>query len=304
MDRNAGYRLEMVPAQLIKRMPGIGLGATKKCIGKARDISRAHGYYRPVVLSDSQGCMALLSGDATFEACLEDKTAKVPAVIVKTAGEADGLMLALRSAGLDEPPNAVAVSAAIVQLIDLHCVPRKRIAEMLGKSPAWLAKMESLSRRLSHTVQAMVAEGQVSARSAQEIARLPDDVQVQFAVSATNEFLSKEGVAHLVNRYLNEDTGAEERERIIRTPKLALPDDHKNCGRVGRDNSDSARLARAIARCMDSISSLSGLVGRIGTDGVAVRMTDIASLADSLDAMLRQIRIAFYPGKNGGDAYD
>ena len=304
MDSNDSCRLEMVPARLIKRMPGISLGTTKKRIGKARDISRAHGYYKPVVLSDSQGCMTLISGAATFEACLEDKTAKVPAVIVKTADEADSLMLALQSAELDEPLGAVAVSATIVQLIDTHRVPRKHIAEMLGKSPAWLAKMESLSRRLNRTVQMMVAEGQVSARSAQEIARLPDGVQVQFAVSAANEFLGKEGVTYLVNRYLNEDAGAEERERIIMAPKLALPDDRKNRGRAGRDNSDSARLSRAIARCMDSITSLSGLVGRIDVAGVAVRMTDIASLAGNLDALLQQIRMVFYPGKNGGDAYD
>jgi len=304
MDGNEGCRLELVPARLIKRMPGITLGATKKYIGKARDISRERGYYRPVVLSESQGCMTLLSGAATFEACLEDKTAKVPAVIVKTAGEADGLLFALQSAELDEPLGAVAVSAAIVQLVDLHCVPRKRIAETLGKSPAWITKMEGLSRRLNGTVQAMVAEGQLSARSAQEIARLPDDVQVQFAASTANEFLSKEGVAYLVSRYLNEGTGAEERERIVRTPKLALPDDRKNRGRVARDNSESARLARAIARCMDSVSSLYGLVGRIDTGGVAVHMADIASLAGSLDALLRQIRRVFYPGKNGGDAYD
>ena len=304
MGSNDSCRLEMVPVRLIKRMPGISLGATKKCVGKAKDISRAHGYYKPVVLSDSQGCMALLSGAATFEACLEDKTATIPAVIVKTASEADSLMLALQSAELDEPPSAVAVSAAIVQLIDSHRVPRKRIAETLGKSPAWITKMESLSRRLNRTVQMMVAEGQVSARSAQEIARLPDDVQVRFAVSAANEFLSKEGVTHLVNRYLNEDTCEEERERIIQTPKLALPDDQKGRGRIGRDRSDSARLSRAIARCMDSVSSLSGLVGRIDVASVAVRMTDIASLTGNLEALLRQIRKVFYPGKNGGDAYD
>jgi ParB-like chromosome segregation protein Spo0J len=285
-------------------MPGIGLGATKKCVGKARDISRERGYYRPVVLSDSQGCMALLSGAATYEACLEDKTAKVPAVIVETAGEADGLMFALQSAELDEPPNAVAVSAAIVQLIDSHCVPRKQIAETLGKSPAWIAKMESLSRRLNATVRAMVVEGQVPARSAQEIARLPDNVQVQVAVSAANEFLSKESVTYLVNRYLNEDTSAQERERIVQTPKLALPDGHKGRARVGRDNSDGARLSRAIARCMDGLSSLSGLLDRLDAGSAAVRMADIMPLADSLDAMLRQIQTVFYPGKNGGDADD
>jgi hypothetical protein len=38
-------------------------------------------------------------------------------------------MFALQSADLDEPPDAIAVSAAVVQLIDTHGVARKRIAE-------------------------------------------------------------------------------------------------------------------------------------------------------------------------------
>ena len=304
MDSNADCRLELVPALLIKRMAGIGLGASKKCIGKARDISRERGYYRPVVLSDSQGCMTLLSGAATFEACLEDKTAKVPAVIVKTAGEADGLMFALQSAELEGPPSAVAVGAAVVQLIDRHGATRKDIAGALHKSPTWINRMENLGRRLTPTVQAMVVEGQVSARSAQEIARLPHGVQAQFAVSASNEFLNKENVTYLVNRYLNEDTSAEERERIIQTPKLALPDDLKGHARVGRDHSDSARLSHAIARCMDGASCLSGLLCRIDTGNVAVRMTDIASLSEGLAALLRQIQAVFSPGEKGDDAYD
>jgi len=297
MESGVNCRLEMVPARLIKRLPGINLGATKKGIGKARDISRERGYYRPVVLSDSQGCMTLLSGAATFEACLEEKAAKVPAVIVKTDGEADGLMFALQSAELDEPLGAVAVSAAVIQLIDLHGITRKYIANALSKSPAWINRMENLGRRLNTAVQGMVAAGQLSARSAQEIARLPDDVQAQFAVSASNGFLSKENVTYLVNRYLNEDADDQERERIVQTPRLALPDDCKYRGRVGRDNSDSARLSRAIARCLDGVSSLSGLLCRTDSGSIAVRMTDIILLSDSLTALLHQMQTAFSPGE-------
>ena len=306
MEGRASCRLELVPAQLIKRMPGIALGATKKGIGKARDISRERGYYRPVVLSDAQGCMTLLAGEAAFEACLEDKAAKIPAVIVKTDGEADGLMFALQSAGLDEPLGAVAVSAAVVRLIDLHGVTRKHIAESLNKSPSWINRMENLGRKLNPAVREMVSKGHTQARSAQEIARLPDGVQAQFAVSAANGFLSKENVAYLVNRYLNEDTGSEERERIIRTPRLVLPGDCKNRSRVGRDNSDSARLSRAVARCLDGVASLSGLLGRIDIDSAAVRMSDVIALRDSLAALLRQMQGVFCPGGKwgGGGAYD
>jgi len=301
-------RLELIAAQRIKRMPGLNLGATQEGVKKAKDISSKRGYYKPVVLSDSQGCMTLLAGAATFEACLEDKVMQIPAVIVQTEGAADDLMFALQSTGLDEPPSAVAVSAAIVQLVDAYGVPRKHIAETLGKSPAWINRMEALSRKLNAAVQGMVTEGQVAPRCAQEIARLPDNVQAAFAISSTNEFLSKENVTYLVNRYLNEDISAEERDRIVRQPKLALPNEIKKRGRIGKDHSDSARLSRAIARCMDDASYLFGLLNRIDISETAVRMSDIMMLADSLVALCQQLKSVFALGKNqlfhGGGAND
>jgi len=250
--------------------------------------------------------MTLLSGAATYEACLEDRAAKVPAVIVQTSGEADDLLFALQSAGLDEPPDAVAVSAAIVRLVDAHGVARKQIAEALGKSAAWINRMESLSRSLNANVRKMVADGHMAQRAAQEIARLPDGVQAAFAVSAANEFLTKEDVRHLVNRYLNEDTGTEERDRIVRTPRLALPDGRRKPARTGRDDSDGARLSRAIAGCLDAAARLSGLLDGAAVGSAPVPMTDAMALADSLSALQRKLRAIFAPGKNteGGDASD
>jgi len=298
--------MELVPTRRIKRMPGVQVGVTRKDIGKVRDFAKKRGYCNPVVLSDCGGCMTLLSGAATFEASLEEKETKIPAVIVQTDGEADDLMFALQSVELNDTMSAIAVGAAVVRLIDSHNVPRKHIIETLGKSPAWLNKMEGLSRRLNVEVQRLVVEGQVSARSAQEIARLPGDVQATFAISVCNDYLSKDNVAHLVNRYLNEDVGPEERDRIVNTPKLALSNESKRRGRMCRDDSVSARLSRAIAGCLDSSACLSELLASADVCGAAVRITDVEALADSLAALRMLLMTSFYPGKNngGGDAYD
>ena len=302
MKSKENYRLELVPAQHIKRMPGLNLGASQRGIRKIKDFARVRGYCKPVVLSDSEGCMTLLAGTATFEACLEEKEQKVPAVIVRTEGEADNLIFALQTAELNDLPNAVAIGAAVVRLIDHYGVTRKYIAETLGKSPAWINKMENLSRKLNGTVQKMVAQGQVPPRSAQEIARLPDGVQTTFAVSASNEFLSKENVVYLVNRYLDEDTGAEERNRIINTPKLALPNELKSYSRMAKDKSGSVRLSRAIARCLDSATYLSNLLDNIDI-GIAICLPDIMALADSLATLSMRLQSVFYPGKNFDGGY-
>ena len=170
------YRLEMVPTRLVKRLPEANLVTSQKAVKRARAFSKECGYYRPVLLSDSQGCMTLLAGAVTFKACLEDKAAKIPAIIVDTEGEADSLLLALKAAELDEPLSAITISAVIVHLIDSYRLPRKHIAKTLGKSAAWISKMENLCRKLNTKVCKLVVEGRVPQRSAQEIARLPDDV--------------------------------------------------------------------------------------------------------------------------------
>jgi len=209
-------------------------------------------------------------------------------------------MFALQLEELNEPINAVAAGAAIVRLIDSHNVPRKHIVEVLGKSPAWLNKMEGLSRRLNGQVQELVVEGLVSARSAQEIARLPDKVQLTFAISASNDYLSKDSVAYLVSRYLNEDISSDERDRIINTPKLALPNESKSRARIKRDSSVSARMSRAIAGCMDYNALLCKLLAGVDISGVAVQIMDIKALIDSMAALHSRLMAVFYPGKNGG----
>jgi ParB-like chromosome segregation protein Spo0J len=298
MKSGENCRLEMVSAKRIRRMPEFKTDTSPKRIGKIRDFARERGFCLPVILSESSGCMPLLAGAASFEICLEEKMAKIPAVIVQTADDADSLMFALQSAQLDDSPGAIAVSVALVQMIDVHGVPRKHIAESLGKSPAWMNRMESLSRKLNATVQSLVTQGHVSARSAQEIARLPDDVQTPFAIAAGNAFLSKENITYLVNRYLDGDVSEEERSRIIHTPTLTLPNERKKRGRTSRDCSDSARLSRAVARCMDDVLYLSRLLNRIDRDETTVHMSDVTALSDSLSALSRQILAVFYPGKN------
>jgi hypothetical protein len=249
--------------------------------------------------------MALLAGAATFDACIKEKETKVPAIIVQTGGGSDNLMFALQSAGLNENLDAISIGAAIVQLIDIYNVPRKQIADSLEKSPAWLNRMESLCRKLNGEVQKLVAEGQIASRSAQEIARLPGGVQMPFAVSVINNYLSKENVTYLVSRYLNEDTSAEERGRIISTPKMAMPNELKRRNRIYGDNSGSARLSRAIARCIDDNSYLSNLLARIDLAEAAVRMTDVAALSSSLASLHMRLTIIFPRGKNeNGGGHD
>ena len=298
MAANENYRLEMVPAQHVKQMSGLQNNVVHtKEIEKIRGFAKERGCCRPVVLSDSSDSMTLLAGAATFEVYIEEKIANIPAIIVKTDGDADNLMFMLQSAQLNETPCPIAISEAIVKLIDSYNVPRKHIATVLGKSSAWITRMESICRKLNVAVQAMVAKGQIPARSALEIARLPDEAQAIFAISVCNELLSKDIITQLVNRYLNEDSSADDRQMIISTPKLAITDGLKRRGKMRRGNSDDASFSHAATRCMDYANYLSRILDRIEIDKISIRMSDVMALSDALASLLKQIQAIFYPGK-------
>ncbi|MCL2123415.1 MAG: hypothetical protein FWH34_04925 [Desulfovibrionaceae bacterium] len=295
MKPENGCSLGMVPTGQIKRMPGIKGGATKRLVGKTKAFAKKRGCYMPVVLSDAEGCMTLLSGAATFEACLEERTQEVPAVVVQTGGGADELLFSLQTSELSAPPDAMYISAAVVSLIDDHSMPRRVIAESLGKSPAWVSRMEGL-RKLSDAVRALVSDGTISSRAAQEIARLPKEAQAPFAVSAGGECLTKEEIAFLVNRYLDANTSLGERGRIVRSPRQALPEAPRGRGAKAMDQSIDARLSRAMARCLDCASYLLGLLDASGAGQAAVGISDAATLALSLSALASRLQRMFCPG--------
>jgi ParB-like chromosome segregation protein Spo0J len=228
--------------------------------------------------------MTLLSGAATFEACLEERMQKVPAVVVRTKGGADELLFSLQSSELSAPPDAMYTSAAVVSLIDDYSMPRRAIAESLGKSPAWVSRMEGL-RKLSDAVRVFVSDGIISSRAAQEIARLPKEAQAPFAVSAGGEYLTKDEITFLVNCYLDASTSLEERGRIVGSPRQALPEAPRGRGAKAMDQSIDARLARAMARCNDCASYLLNLLDSSGAGQAAVNMSDAATLAAALSAL-------------------
>jgi len=297
MQDEKSYKLESINIKRIKRMPGIQIDASQKKIEKIAGFTKKWGQCIPVVLSESNGCMTLLSGAAVFEANLKERISKVPAVIVETDSDADDLLFALQSASLNELPDMIGISTAIVQLIDYHGIARKHIAGSMGKSKAWLAKTESLGRKLNDRVKTMVVQGEIPARTAQEVARLPPDVQTMFAISVSNEFLNKESVVYLVNRYLNKDTCEEERSRIISTPGMALPGDKKSRGVKGRDCSDSARFSHIVGRCLDSCISLLDMFNKINVNEISIRREDASKLAEYLNELSERIRKLVYPGK-------
>jgi len=79
-----------------------------------------------------------------------------------------------------------------------------------------------LALKLVDNVKGMVKDGVICARTAEEIARLPEDIQVSFAGKIVRDGLSKTDVGQLVSLYTREEPGSALRDAILETPQAVL----------------------------------------------------------------------------------
>lgn len=97
-----------------------------------------------------------------------------------------------------------------------------QLAEMLGKSTSWVNKRISLVTRLNPAVREMVTMKQLCPHSAQEISRLPQDVQHSFSTKIVSDGLPKSAVETLVAAFNKEDCPPSLKEQILEQPRHVL----------------------------------------------------------------------------------
>jgi ParB family chromosome partitioning protein len=93
---------------------------------------------------------------------------------------------------------------------------------MLGKSVSWVNKRISLIKRLHPAVRELVTLRRLCPHSAQEIARLPEEVQHAFSIKVVQEGLPKSAVEVLVETYNKEGCPDSFKEQMLEHPRHAL----------------------------------------------------------------------------------
>ena len=112
--------------------------------------------------------------------------------------------------------------AFIDALLTRHGVKRRELIGLLKKSKSWISKRQSLALRLSKDVKGMVKDGVICARTAEEIAKMPANVQVAFACAVVRDGLSKAKVEQLVSLYTRSENDSELRKAIVDSPLVVL----------------------------------------------------------------------------------
>ena len=207
--------------QIVKN-PALALGMSQKDVDKYKKVAAVYGNVAPVIVcTPVNGGHLILAGSARLEACAQTGINQIPAVMAQAADEAGQLKLALMLSAIHEEAGALSEGALISRLINDYGIAPRELVNLLGKSKAWVSKRMALDQNLTAAVKGMVADGALCPRSAEEVAKLPEGVQAEFAANAVNSGLNKTEISQLVAYYKNVYS-PEAKTEVIKSPLNAL----------------------------------------------------------------------------------
>ena len=207
--------------QIVKN-PALTLGVSPRDVGKYKKIAAVYGNVAPVIVGAPQnGEYPILTGSARLEACAQTGIREIPAVMAQAQDEGEQLKLTLMLSALKDEVGALSEGELISRLINDCGVAPRELVNLLGKSKAWISKRMTLSKNLAGAVKNMVADGTLCPRSAEEVAKLAQGEQTEFATNVINCGLNKNEIGQLVQRYKNA-LADDVRREIIKAPLDAL----------------------------------------------------------------------------------
>ena len=291
----------------IKKNPILALSTGEKEVEKYVRITKTYGNVTPAIVGQKGGAYYILAGQAGLEACAHNGIKEMPVIIAEISSEAEQMKLALLLSTIREEGSPLSEGLFIDTLITQHSVTRREIMSLLKKSKSWISKRQSLALKLSENVKGMVRDGLICARTAEEIAKLPEDIQVTFAGKVIRDGLSKNNAGQLVSLYIKEEDGSAVREAILNTP-LAVLDAH-TAGYIGRRKEKrgiSERIAGNVGFIISLAMELKGLLAKADEQSLNKVGADLGSLSaaiTSLKTALDSIPARVFPGKpQGGGA--
>jgi ParB-like chromosome segregation protein Spo0J len=245
-------RITAAPISTIQPGIGVDMFPGGKSVGKYKKLIEKRGNIVPVTATYAQnGSLALAGGHDIFSAYQNCGAGEIPVIIAETADDSDALLLMLDMM-VTHPINHLSVSSCLCRLIDDYMVPRKDIANMLGRSLPWLSLAERIGRRLTPSVKEMLSCGAICMRSAEEIALLPDSVQKPFADRVVSLALNKSQVSRWISGYTGKECSKRARDAMLNDPIAYLKSDQKKKA----PPTGYALFTRAMQRCRASLHEL------------------------------------------------
>ena len=243
--------IRTVNVRKIQKTKDMALGVPQKDVAKYVKIISDYGNVVPATVAENGDAYLLIDGSARLEACARTGIKDMPVVVAQTAGEIEKIKLSLLLSASREQGCSLSEGAMIEKLIKEHGLTLGELSKIVGKSKSWLSRRQTLTRNLSSSLCAMILKGDICTRTAEEIAKLPQDEQALFAANVVKDGLCKDDVHELVRMYRLPDATIELCNAIIKSPSDVLP----TCPRGGK-----TRKSRAKRTAEGRISSAAHLV--------------------------------------------
>jgi hypothetical protein len=182
-----------------------------------------------------------------------------------------------------EEGGSLSEGALINTLTTQHGVTRRELMVLLKKSKSWISKRQTLALKLSDNVKGMVRDGTISARTAEEIAKLQQDVQTGFAGRVAMDGISKDNAGQLVSMYNAEDTDSALRDAILNTPLSVLDTAAVSSVHRRKEKRGSAeRISGIIGFLVRMTCQLKGLLATADGQALGAVANDLDALRDAL----------------------
>jgi len=223
VQKTIKYPVQEVDLKAIPRNRVLSMSITQTQKVLCEKSIRQYGLLTPIVLMENtSGEMMLLTGENELEVLQEMKVAKAEVFVTKLKDKSDTGKVILLLSSLQKGLNALSEGLILRELMKTGGYTQKELAEHLMKSESWVSKRLSLAEQLNENVSEMVLAKQLCATSAQDIARLPLEVQHRFAGEVATKNIPKSTVERLVTAYNKKTTPDVLKEEIIANPVSAI----------------------------------------------------------------------------------
>lgn len=279
-------KIEEIPLKAIQGNTVLAISVSNREMERCEKAIREYGLINPVVVRKcAQGHYQILAGECERMVLSQMRQTTTQAVVMEPLEGPDATRLALLLSSLKQSTNALSEGLLLKELCQVGKHTQTEVAFMVGRSVSWVNKRLALAERLAASVVDLVRAGQLCPHTAQEIARMPENVQQTFANKVVTERLAKSVVERLVSTYNNPKNPQEIRKSVLENPQATLgwlAKTEKTRGPKPKEDTDPKLLA--VQRLRNTLALLFRLTGE--AEGLLAGLT--AEDRQVLEPMLRQ----------------
>lgn len=279
-------RVEEIPTRAIQgnRFLAISVGGGE--LERCEKAIKQYGIIHPPVVRKFEGRYQVLEGECERMVLARMHRSKTPAVVVEGLEEpVEATRLTLLLCALKRSPTALSEGLLLKELCHGGHHSQTEAASLVGRSVSWVNKRLSMAERLAASVVDLVQSGRLCPYAAQEIAKMPEDVQQAFATKVISENLATSVVERLVSTYNRPGAPREVMRAVLDDPRTvlgSLTDAQRARSRKNKENMDPRVIS------LEKLRSILNMLFRLAGEAAGLLAGMPAEDKQALKPVLRQ----------------